>query len=143
MIKLRSSFCPGVLKLGAPVPDWEMVEGPGCTLNGEKIRARVRPGQAVTDVRGSALQSLGSRGLAQTASGAALSLQVSRSYYLLWGKWNKDPVRFPRYKVSSLCPGPGSLDLVHWTPPFSKFILTLWEGLVNSSAPAQWRTVQG
>ncbi|GAB5570120.1 endonuclease 8-like 3 isoform X1 [Prionailurus iriomotensis] len=36
-----------------------MVEGPGCTLNGEKIRARVRPGQAVTDLRGSALQSLG------------------------------------------------------------------------------------
>ncbi|XP_029800169.1 endonuclease 8-like 3 [Suricata suricatta] len=36
-----------------------MVEGPGCTLNGEKIRARVRPGQAVTDVRGSALRSLG------------------------------------------------------------------------------------
>ncbi|XP_046948296.1 endonuclease 8-like 3 [Lynx rufus] len=35
-----------------------MVEGPGCTLNGEKIRARVRPGQAVTDLRGSALQSL-------------------------------------------------------------------------------------
>ncbi|XP_058380917.1 endonuclease 8-like 3 isoform X1 [Diceros bicornis minor] len=39
-----------------------MVEGPGCTLNGEKIRARVRPGQAVTDVRGSALQSLGDPG---------------------------------------------------------------------------------
>ncbi|XP_049627254.1 endonuclease 8-like 3 [Suncus etruscus] len=35
-----------------------MVEGPGCTLNGEKIRARVLPGQAVTEVRGSALQSL-------------------------------------------------------------------------------------
>ncbi|XP_027693159.1 endonuclease 8-like 3 isoform X2 [Vombatus ursinus] len=33
-----------------------MVEGPGCTLNAEKIRARVRPGQAVTGVRGSALQ---------------------------------------------------------------------------------------
>ncbi|XP_031195668.1 endonuclease 8-like 3 [Mastomys coucha] len=35
-----------------------MVEGPGCTLNGEKIRARVLPGQAVTGVRGTALQSL-------------------------------------------------------------------------------------
>ncbi|XP_043828415.1 endonuclease 8-like 3 [Dromiciops gliroides] len=33
-----------------------MVEGPGCVLNAEKIRARVRPGQAVTGVRGSALQ---------------------------------------------------------------------------------------
>ncbi|KAF0874200.1 endonuclease 8-like 3 isoform X1 [Crocuta crocuta] len=36
-----------------------MVEGPGCTLNGEIIRTRVRPGQAVTVVRGSALHSLG------------------------------------------------------------------------------------
>ncbi|XP_004642673.1 endonuclease 8-like 3 [Octodon degus] len=34
-----------------------MVEGPGCALNGEKIRARVRPGQAVAAVRGRALQS--------------------------------------------------------------------------------------
>ncbi|XP_036620517.1 endonuclease 8-like 3 [Trichosurus vulpecula] len=33
-----------------------MVEGPGCALNAEKIRARVHPGQAVTGVRGSALQ---------------------------------------------------------------------------------------
>ncbi|XP_051820222.1 endonuclease 8-like 3 [Antechinus flavipes] len=33
-----------------------MVEGPGCVLNAEKIRARVRPGQAVTSVRGSAIQ---------------------------------------------------------------------------------------
>ncbi|CAI5784060.1 endonuclease 8-like 3 isoform X1 [Podarcis lilfordi] len=31
-----------------------MVEGPGCTLNGEKIRARVAPGQAVRGVRGRA-----------------------------------------------------------------------------------------
>ncbi|XP_028613541.1 endonuclease 8-like 3 [Grammomys surdaster] len=35
-----------------------MVEGPGCRLNGEKIRARVLPGQAVTGLRGTALQSL-------------------------------------------------------------------------------------
>ncbi|XP_058162050.1 endonuclease 8-like 3 [Dasypus novemcinctus] len=45
-----------------------MVEGPGCTLNGEKIRARVRPGQAVTDLRGSALQGLGGPGLPPAAS---------------------------------------------------------------------------
>lgn len=30
-----------------------MVEGPGCTLNGEKIRARVRTGQTVKEVKGS------------------------------------------------------------------------------------------
>lgn len=29
-----------------------MVEGPGCTLNGEKIRSKVEKGQKVTDVRG-------------------------------------------------------------------------------------------
>lgn len=29
-----------------------MVEGPGCTLNGEKIRSKVQKGQKVTDVRG-------------------------------------------------------------------------------------------
>ncbi|EPY85789.1 endonuclease 8-like protein, partial [Camelus ferus] len=46
-----------------------MVEGPGCTLNGEKIRARVRRGQAVTDLRGSALQSLGVPGSPPAASG--------------------------------------------------------------------------
>nr|XP_020658806.1 endonuclease 8-like 3 isoform X1 [Pogona vitticeps] len=33
-----------------------MVEGPGCTLNGEKLRARVAPGQVVKFVRGTALQ---------------------------------------------------------------------------------------
>nr|XP_042698019.1 endonuclease 8-like 3 isoform X3 [Chrysemys picta bellii] len=32
-----------------------MVEGPGCALHGERIRARVRRGQAVRGVRGSAL----------------------------------------------------------------------------------------
>ncbi|XP_003792846.2 endonuclease 8-like 3 [Otolemur garnettii] len=50
-----------------------MVEGPGCTLNGEKIRARVLPGQAVTDVRGSALQSLGGRAPSHAAASAPLS----------------------------------------------------------------------
>ncbi|XP_056658913.1 endonuclease 8-like 3 isoform X1 [Monodelphis domestica] len=33
-----------------------MVEGPGCKLNGEKIRAQVRPGQVVTGIRGGAPQ---------------------------------------------------------------------------------------
>ncbi|XP_068388318.1 endonuclease 8-like 3 isoform X2 [Eschrichtius robustus] len=54
-----------------------MVEGPGCTLNGEKIRARVRPGQAVTDMRGRALQSPGGRGSPPSASGAAGSSQAA------------------------------------------------------------------
>ncbi|KAG5194334.1 hypothetical protein JEQ12_013131 [Ovis aries] len=48
-----------------------MVEGPGCTRNGEKIRARVRPGQAVTDVRGRALQGLGGPGSPPAVSGPA------------------------------------------------------------------------
>lgn len=30
----------------------KMVEGPGCTLNGEKIRSKVQKGQKVIDVRG-------------------------------------------------------------------------------------------
>ncbi|XP_044243518.2 endonuclease 8-like 3 isoform X1 [Ursus arctos] len=54
-----------------------MVEGPGCTLNGEKIRARVRPGQAVKDVRGSALQSLGGPVLPHAASLAVVSTQAA------------------------------------------------------------------
>ncbi|XP_010951627.2 endonuclease 8-like 3 isoform X1 [Camelus bactrianus] len=54
-----------------------MVEGPGCTLNGEKIRARVRRGQAVTDLRGSALQSLGVPGSPPAASGAVVSRQAA------------------------------------------------------------------
>lgn len=29
-----------------------MVEGPGCTLNGEKIRSKVQKEQKVTDIRG-------------------------------------------------------------------------------------------
>lgn len=28
-----------------------MVEGPGCTINGEKIRAKVQKGQKVVDIR--------------------------------------------------------------------------------------------
>ncbi|PNI61974.1 NEIL3 isoform 2 [Pan troglodytes] len=54
-----------------------MVEGPGCTLNGEKIRARVLPGQAVTSVRGSALRSLQGRALRLAASTAVVSPQDS------------------------------------------------------------------
>ncbi|XP_001926185.2 endonuclease 8-like 3 isoform X1 [Sus scrofa] len=53
-----------------------MVEGPGCTLNGEKIRARVRPGQAVTDVRGSALQNAGGPGLPLSASETVVPSQA-------------------------------------------------------------------
>uniref|UniRef100_D3ZKJ8 DNA-(apurinic or apyrimidinic site) lyase n=1 Tax=Rattus norvegicus TaxID=10116 RepID=D3ZKJ8_RAT len=45
-----------------------MVEGPGCTLNGEKIRARVLPGQAMTGVRGTALQGLLGSALSPAAS---------------------------------------------------------------------------
>lgn len=135
LIKLRSSFPPRLQRFGAPVPDWEMVEGPGCTLNGEKIRARVRPGQVVTDVRGSALQSPWSPGLPHAVSGAAECSQVSRSCNLLRAKWNKDPFRFPRSRVARV--------LFPWIPPFPKFILALREGGVRASAPAQWRTVQG
>ncbi|XP_063520370.1 endonuclease 8-like 3 isoform X4 [Pongo pygmaeus] len=54
-----------------------MVEGPGCTLNGEKIRARVLPGQAVTGVRGSALRSLQGRALHLAASTAVISPQAA------------------------------------------------------------------
>lgn len=36
-----------------------MVEGPGCALYGERLRARVRPGQAVRSVRGRAVRSRG------------------------------------------------------------------------------------
>lgn len=32
----------------------EMVEGPGCTLNGEKIRSRIQKGQHVKEIRGGA-----------------------------------------------------------------------------------------
>ncbi|XP_010342726.2 endonuclease 8-like 3 [Saimiri boliviensis] len=54
-----------------------MVEGPGCTLNGEKIRARVLPGQAVTGVRGSALRNLRGRALPRAASSAVVSPQAA------------------------------------------------------------------
>ncbi|KAF6376545.1 nei like DNA glycosylase 3 [Rhinolophus ferrumequinum] len=54
-----------------------MVEGPGCTLNGEKIRAQVCPGQAVMEVRGSALQSLEDPRLPHAASAAAVSSQAN------------------------------------------------------------------
>ncbi|XP_061691932.1 endonuclease 8-like 3 [Syngnathoides biaculeatus] len=36
-----------------------MVEGPGCTLNGEKIRSRVQKGQSVKELRGSLLTTKG------------------------------------------------------------------------------------
>ncbi|KFO30831.1 endonuclease 8-like 3 [Fukomys damarensis] len=54
-----------------------MVEGPGCTLNGEKIRTRVLRGQAVTDVRGKALQSLEGLLSSHTASVAEVSFQAA------------------------------------------------------------------
>ncbi|XP_006882286.1 PREDICTED: endonuclease 8-like 3 [Elephantulus edwardii] len=54
-----------------------MVEGPGCTLNGEKIRAQVLLGQAVMDMRGSALQGLAGQDLPPTAPGAAISSQAA------------------------------------------------------------------
>ncbi|XP_059541775.1 endonuclease 8-like 3 isoform X1 [Myotis daubentonii] len=54
-----------------------MVEGPGCALNGEKIRARVRPGQAVTAVRGSAPQSPRGPGSPHAASAAAVPPQAA------------------------------------------------------------------
>ncbi|XP_062905519.1 endonuclease 8-like 3 isoform X2 [Mobula hypostoma] len=38
-----------------------MVEGPGCALNGEKIRSRVRTGQRVVGLRGSAVTQLSGR----------------------------------------------------------------------------------
>ncbi|XP_037382368.1 endonuclease 8-like 3 [Talpa occidentalis] len=54
-----------------------MVEGPGCTLNGEKIRARVLPGQAVTAVRARSLQSPRSPGLPPAAAATVLSSQTA------------------------------------------------------------------
>uniref|UniRef100_A0A8C3VSN0 Endonuclease 8-like 3 n=1 Tax=Catagonus wagneri TaxID=51154 RepID=A0A8C3VSN0_9CETA len=54
-----------------------MVEGPGCTLNGEKIRARVRLGQAVTDVRVRALQNPGGPGLPRAASVTVVHSQAT------------------------------------------------------------------
>lgn len=54
-----------------------MVEGPGCTLNGEKIRARVLPGQAVTGVRGTALQSLLGPAMSPAASPADVATSAA------------------------------------------------------------------
>lgn len=73
-----------------------MVEGPGCTLNGEKIRARVRPGQAVTDVRGSALQNAGGPGLPLSASETVVPSQVSLSCIFLGASRGKrnNPIKF-------------------------------------------------
>lgn len=34
-----------------------MVEGPGCTLNGEKIRSKVKKGQKAKELRGSLTKS--------------------------------------------------------------------------------------
>ncbi|XP_044286784.1 endonuclease 8-like 3 [Varanus komodoensis] len=59
-----------------------MVEGPGCALNGEKIRARVARGQVVRGVRGTALQArFGSAGasfshtVTDTVTGNTVSCQ--------------------------------------------------------------------
>ncbi|KAM6149472.1 endonuclease 8-like 3 [Erethizon dorsatum] len=54
-----------------------MVEGPGCTLNGEKIRARVLPGQAVTEVRGRAPHSPEGPVSPHAASVAEVSFQAA------------------------------------------------------------------
>nr|XP_020008740.1 endonuclease 8-like 3 isoform X2 [Castor canadensis] len=62
-----------------------MVEGPGCTLNGEKIRARVPPGQAMVSMRGSALQSLA---LPHTASVAQVSIQTAALNNNKDSSWN-------------------------------------------------------
>lgn len=75
----------------------------------ENSGARVRPGQAVTDVRGSALQSLGGQVSPGAASLAVVSAQVSPSCNVLWGQQGTDPVGFPGPKRSSLCSGTGSL----------------------------------
>ncbi|CAH6787290.1 Neil3 [Phodopus roborovskii] len=62
-----------------------MVEGPGCTLNGEKIRARVRPGQAVTGVWGPALQSLVGPAMFPAAFLTVVSPQVSPIHFGMKG----------------------------------------------------------
>ncbi|XP_053559831.1 endonuclease 8-like 3 [Bombina bombina] len=49
-----------------------MVEGPGCTLNGEKIRARVPPGQSVVELRGSAVNGKKTQNSDPRASGCTL-----------------------------------------------------------------------
>lgn len=92
-----------------------MVEGPGCTLNGEKIRARVRPGQAVTDVRGSALQNAGGPGLPLSASETVVPSQVSLSCIFLGASRGKrnNPIKFSGVQ--------GVLSLLwSWAPAFPK-----------------------
>ncbi|XP_012507090.1 PREDICTED: endonuclease 8-like 3 [Propithecus coquereli] len=94
-----------------------MVEGPGCTLNGEKIRARVLPGQAVTDVRGSALQSLEGRALPH----AAVSSQVSYLYLAMGpagGHGIKTPTGFQGPECHLF-----ALVQVPWGPAFPKVYL--------------------
>ncbi|XP_075716344.1 endonuclease 8-like 3 isoform X2 [Rhinoderma darwinii] len=57
-----------------------MVEGPGCTLNGEKIRARVPQGQRVQAVRGSAVSGAPASNVAPSASSSVLQALVSCTY---------------------------------------------------------------
>jgi endonuclease VIII-like 3 len=96
-----------------------MVEGPGCTLNGEKIRARVLPGQAVTGVRGTALQSLLGPAMSPAASLADVATSVSQSCVLLGscsGKWSKNTTQVLGSPIYS-----GSQDL---EPVFPDIYLT-------------------
>ncbi|XP_028272360.1 endonuclease 8-like 3 [Parambassis ranga] len=51
-----------------------MVEGPGCTLNGEKIRAKVQKGQKVKEIRGSL-----------TTSAKNCSVSVSNAFQCFYG----------------------------------------------------------
>lgn len=75
-----------------------MVEGPGCTLNGEKIRARVLPGQAVISVRGRARQSFVGPESSPAASLAGVSFPVSQSEPV----WSLQRERRLRGSVASL-----------------------------------------
>lgn len=51
-----------------------MVEGPGCTLNGEKIRSRVSKGQKVKDVRGSLTTATVSYDVSQYQASVSINL---------------------------------------------------------------------
>ncbi|XP_073433903.1 endonuclease 8-like 3 isoform X2 [Dendrobates tinctorius] len=57
-----------------------MVEGPGCTLNGEKLRARVARGQRVQAVRGSAGGTTSATNAAPDSNGSVLQSLVSCSF---------------------------------------------------------------
>lgn len=116
---------PRGLQPASHSPGREMVEGPGCTLNGEKIRARVRPGQAVTDVRGSAVQSLGGQVSPRAASLAVVSSQVSPSCKLLWGQQGTVEYR-PR-----------------WVSRAQKVISLLWNRLAGGLAFPYLQFVRG